>query len=336
MPARITTEILLRNLETDEVINGSSLIPPRGSSSRRVILSQLNYLRNKPTRYLTINGSRYCVAGQEPPKLRLKDLLENKIIEGYFLDQFEKQINIGACQISTFFNRSSRGELFHLYHRYVREDAETFTLIDRISNIEYECISSMTLFMHLGIKKNRQFFFKLNKLKSGVRSYITFHGKILYLKGSTPPPKQILRRSLTSKGEKVILKKLKNNISCNLRNHLLAKGCKKTRKTEEMIGCSIDFFKTWLESQFEEGMNWNNRGKFEKNKVRSWQIDHIVPCNLFDLTKDEEVLICFHYTNMRPLWQEENRARPRDGSDLEPAVLIAAKRFQIEPSESYQ
>ena len=45
-------------------------------------------------------------------------------------------------------------------------------------------------------------------------------------------------------------------------------------------------------------MSWDNHGE--------WHIDHIKPISLFDLTKIEEQQICFHYTNLQPLWAKEN------------------------------
>jgi hypothetical protein len=47
-------------------------------------------------------------------------------------------------------------------------------------------------------------------------------------------------------------------------------------------------------------MNWNNYG------VKGRHIDHIKPVSKFDLTKEEEIKKCFHYTNLQPLWWDEN------------------------------
>lgn len=66
------------------------------------------------------------------------------------------------------------------------------------------------------------------------------------------------------------------------------------------LGCTIQEFKTYMESLFKEGMNWSNRG------YTGWHIDHKIPCCNFDLTKEEDLKICFHYTNMQPLWAKEN------------------------------
>ncbi len=62
-----------------------------------------------------------------------------------------------------------------------------------------------------------------------------------------------------------------------------------------LLNCSIIDYKHYLESQFKPEMNWGNYGKV-------WEIDHIVPCSKFDLTKLEEQQKCFHYKNTQPLF----------------------------------
>lgn len=89
---------------------------------------------------------------------------------------------------------------------------------------------------------------------------------------------------------------------CNLRrrvNHAVF-GETKPESTAELLGCSVEFLKKHLESQFTEGMTWDNYG------LKGWHIDHIKPCASFDLTDDEQMKECFHYTNLQPLWAEEN------------------------------
>jgi hypothetical protein len=66
----------------------------------------------------------------------------------------------------------------------------------------------------------------------------------------------------------------------------------------DFIGCTIGQLKSHLESQFKEGMNWGNYGR--------WHIDHIIPVCAFDLTDHKAVSRCFHYTNLQPLWAVDN------------------------------
>lgn len=78
----------------------------------------------------------------------------------------------------------------------------------------------------------------------------------------------------------------------------------KKGKTLDMLGCSIEYLKQYLESQFDHNMNWGNYGK-----GKYWEIDHIKPCDAFDLSLEEEQNKCFHYTNLQPLPIVENRKK---------------------------
>lgn len=68
------------------------------------------------------------------------------------------------------------------------------------------------------------------------------------------------------------------------------------------LGCSVEDLKWWLEFWFEEGMSWDNYGKGSDK----WNIDHIYPLSKIDLTDRKELLKACHYTNLQPLWFEDN------------------------------
>ena len=90
------------------------------------------------------------------------------------------------------------------------------------------------------------------------------------------------------------------SIKKNLRNRvwLALKGLSKSDKTLELLGCKVEELKKHLEKKFEDGMNWDNYGV--------WHVDHIIPCANFDLSDPEQQKICFHYTNLQPMWGEKN------------------------------
>lgn len=66
------------------------------------------------------------------------------------------------------------------------------------------------------------------------------------------------------------------------------------------LGCSIEELKSHLESKFHEGMSWDNYGK------DGWHIDHIKPLASYDLSDPEEFKRACHYSNLQPLWAEDN------------------------------
>ena len=74
--------------------------------------------------------------------------------------------------------------------------------------------------------------------------------------------------------------------------------------------------------------------------VRCWHIDHIIPCDWFDMNKPEEQAICFHWSNLQPLWADENlekkarfagghnvRIYPVDG--IAPDVMSIARAYGV-------
>jgi hypothetical protein len=69
------------------------------------------------------------------------------------------------------------------------------------------------------------------------------------------------------------------------------------------LGCSIEELKFYLETQFQEGMSWDNYS------LNGWHIDHIVPLTYFDLTDRDQLLKACHYTNLQPLWAEDNHRK---------------------------
>lgn len=95
-------------------------------------------------------------------------------------------------------------------------------------------------------------------------------------------------------------------------------GTNKSIRTRKLIGCTVEKYKEYLESLFLKGMSWDNYGKI-------WDIDHIVPCNFFDLTKENHLKACFNYSNTQPMWKGDNASK---GANLSAIVPIDPTIFQ--------
>lgn len=93
-------------------------------------------------------------------------------------------------------------------------------------------------------------------------------------------------------------------ITCRLRSRItkVVRGRIKSGTTISLLGCSVESFKLYLESKFEEGMSWENYGS-------RWEIDHVIPCALFDLALADHQRRCFHFSNMQPLTIVANRSK---------------------------
>jgi hypothetical protein len=87
----------------------------------------------------------------------------------------------------------------------------------------------------------------------------------------------------------------RNAISRRIRGVL--KGSK-SKKSMDILGCDLIFFKSYMESLFQPGMNWDNYG------VHGWHIDHKIP--LISGKNDQELEKLCHYTNLQPLWALDN------------------------------
>jgi hypothetical protein len=93
-----------------------------------------------------------------------------------------------------------------------------------------------------------------------------------------------------------ILFNIQSRMRCRLYHFLDKKGVTKKSKTFEIIGCSPEFLKEYLEKQFKGGMCWDNRNE--------WHIDHIIP--LSSAKTEEDIYRLSYYTNLQPLWTEDN------------------------------
>ena len=90
---------------------------------------------------------------------------------------------------------------------------------------------------------------------------------------------------------------MKFNIRSLIRNAFKREFRCKSKKTTEILGCTFEEFKLYLESKFDENMNWENQGTY-------WHMDHVVPISSAET--EEDVYKLNHYTNFQPLYWEDN------------------------------
>lgn len=103
---------------------------------------------------------------------------------------------------------------------------------------------------------------------------------------------------------------LKCSVKNSIRDSIKRNSFNKTSKTALILGCSVEEFKIYIESQFESWMNWKNYGKYNGEFNYGWDLDHIIPAA--SATNEEEMLKLNHYTNFQPLCSKINRDVKRD------------------------
>ena len=73
------------------------------------------------------------------------------------------------------------------------------------------------------------------------------------------------------------------------RIHHALNGKSKSSSTREILGIDIETYKKWIKIQMTPELNWNN-----------FEIDHVQPICMFDVSKEEELKEAFCWKNIQP------------------------------------
>lgn len=187
---------------------------------------------------------------------------------------------------------------------------------NRLKNIEYQKIYR---------KKNANEIKRKSKIKRAKtkdeikkRSKIYYEKNKLKLLEKNKKYRQANKDVLREKRRLYKIKRRQNDslykLKCNIRRliqiSLANNSTEKSKKTIEILGCDIEFFKNYLESKFEPWRNWENRGLFNGNEKHGWDLDHIKPIS--SATNKQELIELNHYTNFQPLCSMINRCVKKD------------------------
>jgi len=90
--------------------------------------------------------------------------------------------------------------------------------------------------------------------------------------------------------DSLLKKREKRKWQIALRRYIIEKS--QSSSYARYFGLDIEYFREWIELQFGEGLSWDNFAE-------KWQFDHIVPVAYFDFTKEEDLLLCWNFINIR-------------------------------------
>jgi hypothetical protein len=93
--------------------------------------------------------------------------------------------------------------------------------------------------------------------------------------------------------------RLKAILRARLSQVIKSKNATKSCHTLELLGCTVQQLKEWIEFQFYDSMTWDNYGTY-------WHLDHCRPCCSFDLIDPDQQSECFHWSNLTPLRADKN------------------------------
>ncbi len=95
------------------------------------------------------------------------------------------------------------------------------------------------------------------------------------------------------------LYRLKTNTRNRIKNSFYRNGYKKNTKTAYILGTDWNTLKKHIENEFTNDMSWDNFDQIH--------IDHRIP--LAAASTEFEVIALNHYTNLQPLWAEDNLSK---------------------------
>jgi hypothetical protein len=182
------------------------------------------------------------------------------------------------------------------YYKSNKDHIKEYSINNRKKHLEYE-----KKYREKNKKKINDYY-KDNKQK--YKEYYNNNKKIILERQKIYTSKN--KEKINEYRRKIFLEKynldLNFKIKCVLRSRfrIALKYGYKSDSIINLIGCSIEELKKYLENKFKEGMTWEN------HDMNGWHIDHIIPCVSFDLTDPEQQKKCFHYSNLQPLWAKEN------------------------------
>ena len=107
-----------------------------------------------------------------------------------------------------------------------------------------------------------------------------------------------INRYIQTKKNENPLFRVELNVRGRLKQYLKQKNITQKNKTFDIVGIDVNELKKYIECQFTDGMSWDNYGLY------GWHIDHKIP--LCSAKNETELIKLFHYTNLQPLWSEDN------------------------------
>lgn len=207
-------------------------------------------------------------------KVCTKCNLEKNICDFYYRKDWEKYISI--CKLC---DSNIRKEKYLLNQDLKKENAKKYYYLNREAKLQYG-----KNYYSNNREDKKKYDEKYSILYKSIRSENIKNNR------ESINEKDRLRRANDP------MYNISRSVRSRLRRFLKSHNITKNNKTFDIVGCSPEFLKEHLEKQFISGMTWENRNE--------WHIDHIVPLSSAK-TEDELYKLC-HYTNLQPLWAEDN------------------------------
>lgn len=113
-------------------------------------------------------------------------------------------------------------------------------------------------------------------------------------------------------------------VRCAISSRLWCALNRKGHKTASRsgIGCTREHLWQHLESNFKPGMTRDNYGKV-------WQVDHILPLGLFNLSDRRDMAFACHWKNLQPLFSADNLSKSNKITPAQGMLVFMARQFSL-------
>ena len=165
------------------------------------------------------------------------------------------------------------------------------------------------------IKEKKRLYHLNNKESINEKKRLYYRNNIDKFKKYNKDNRERHLKYLSDRRKNDPLYKFKINFTIKLSRNFKRNGYTKNSKSFKILGCSFEDFKLYIESQFEDWMNWDNYGLYNGKENYGWEYDHIVPVS--SAKCEEDIYKLNHYSNIQPLCSYVNRNVKRDIIDWE-------------------
>ena len=238
--------------------------------------------------------------------MKLNKEIKEKIINDFKTGGFTKKnlsekynctyaqvLNCFRAEKRKEFAKEHKEEIKQYKHKYYQKNKNKLELKQKQYSLEHK----------EEIKERRRKYYQKNKEKIKAKSKKNYFENLESRKKKKKKyyqeHKKEINENIASRRKQDKCFRILSNIRKRIYTAIKNQKATRSRRTLELLGCSIEECRQHLESQFRDNMSWNNYGIV-------WHIDHIIPCSSFDFTNEEEQKICFNYKNLQPLLVEEN------------------------------
>jgi hypothetical protein len=165
------------------------------------------------------------------------------------------------------------------------------------------------------LRKQSREYYQRHIEKERLRATIKNHKR---RKENPEREKEYCKKSDTKRMSNTMIK-LHRYIGNHVRYSLI-NGKKKNKKLEDILDFSVESLKKHLEKQFQDGMTWENYGKY------GWHIDHIIPVSVFNYETQDDIDFkrCWALNNLQPMWAIDNiRKHNKLSKPFQPSLPIS-------------